>query len=75
MKPIPPQEDDEPIVVLVLFVLAGICVLGGFIHGAQLGSTSGLLFGALLGCASALGFWALAVIIRILHRIERNNRR
>ena len=75
MKTPPPQADDEPIVVLVLFALAALCVVGGIVQGVQVESGMGLFLGLLMGSASALGFWALAVIIRILHRIERNTRR
>ena len=74
MKP-SPSQDDEPLVVLVLFVLAGLCVLAGVASGVPAGTVSAILFGTLFGCSGALGFWSLAVIIRLLHRIERNTRR
>lgn len=69
------NDDDEPLVVLVLFVLAGLCVLAGIASGMPAGTMSAILFGALFGCSGALAFWSLAVIIRLLHRIERNTRR
>lgn len=75
MKTPPPSDDDEPLVVLVLFVLAGLCVLAGVASGIPAGTVPAILFGALLGCSGALVFWSLAVIIRLLHRIERNTRR
>ena len=75
MKTSPPSDDDEPLVVLVLFVLAGICVLAGLASGVPAGTVQAFLMGSLFGCSGALGFWALAVIIRLLHRIERNTRR
>lgn len=75
MKTSPPHDDDEPLVVLVLFVLAGLCVLAGVVSGMSAGSTAAILFGTLYGCSGALGFWSLAVIVRLLHRIERNTRR
>jgi hypothetical protein len=68
-------DDDEPLVVLVLFVLAGLCVLAGLIQGMQMPGLGGILFGCLAGASAGLGFWALAVIIRLLYKIERNTRR
>jgi hypothetical protein len=75
MKTPPPSDDDEPLVVLVLFVLAGLCVLAGIASGIPAGTVPAILFGALFGCSGALACWSLAVIIRLLHRIERNTRR
>lgn len=69
------DEDDEPLAVLVLFVLAGLCVLAGLIQGMQMPGLGGILFGCLAGASAGLGFWALAVIIRLLYKIERNTRR
>lgn len=70
MKTSPPQDNDEPIIVLVLFVLAGLCVLGGLV--IALDNPAGGL-GA--GLSSGAMMWATAVLIRVLHRIERNTRR
>lgn len=69
------DEDDEPLVVLVLFVLAGLCVLAGLVQGMQMPGLGGILFGCLVGASAGLSFWALAVVIRLLHKIERNTRR
>ncbi len=75
MKPPPPSREDEPLVVLVLFVLAALCVVLGAVHGLNLPGMLGMLTGILAGCSAALGFWALAVIIRLLYKIEYNTRR
>lgn len=70
MKSLPSQDNDEPIIVLVLFVLAGLCVLGGLFMALE-NPAAGL--GA--GLSSGAGMWAAAVLIRVLHKIERNTRR
>lgn len=68
------DDNDEPLVVLVLMALAGFCVLAGLAQGVMAGTSMGIFMGALAGAGGALGFWALAVIIRLLHKIERNTR-
>ncbi|WP_035605116.1 hypothetical protein [Haloferula sp. BvORR071] len=71
----PAKGDDEPIIVLVLFVLAGLSVVGGVVQGLQAAGAQGMFIGLAAGALSGSGAWAFAVLLRTLHRIERNTRR
>ncbi len=67
------DENDEPLVVLVLHVMAGLALavaLGAAAMGPQERLAAGLMQGATAGAV----LWGLAVIIRLLHRIEKNTR-
>ena len=70
----PDPSVGEPVIVTILFVVAYLSIVVGIVFALR----EPILAEGLAEIASAalrsIGFWAAAVLIRILHRIERNTR-
>ena len=61
-------EDNEPTIVLVLLIMAGLSFCGWIAMMCEKSGAEGLVPGVAYGAASAVTLWWMAEVIRLLAR-------